>query len=231
MAWCGGDDMVQHLASYIDHTYLKPDARSKTIEKLCQEALEYRFRSVCVNSVWVRLCQQLLASSEIGISAVCGFPLGAMTTVAKAHEAELAARDGASEIDMVMQIGPFLEGNYDLAEKDIRSVVEAVRGVADVKVIIETGYLSRQQIVDACKLAEQAGARFVKTSTGFGPGQAQLEHVKLMRETVSEHVLVKASGGIRDHETARAMIEAGAARLGTSSGVAIMQGEQGTSSY
>jgi deoxyribose-phosphate aldolase len=222
---------MQNIASYIDHTYLKPDANAAVIERLCREGLRYGFRSVCVNGEWVKLCSELLRGSSVGVSAVCGFPLGAMATAAKAFEAELAAGDGASEIDMVMQIGPFLDGRFAQVEADIAAVVRAVQGQAVVKVILETGYLTDRQIVDACKLAEQAGARFVKTSTGFGPGQATAHHVKLMREAVSESVLVKASGGIRDYQTAVAMIEAGAARIGTSSGVAIMNSGQGADGY
>lgn len=220
-----------NIAEYIDHTYLKPDAVSANIEKLCREAREHAFKSVCVNSVWVSECKKWLAGSGVGISAVCGFPLGAMASAAKAFEAELAADDGATEIDMVMQIGPFLEGRYQQAESDIRAVVQAVQGSAAVKVILETGYLTDEQIVDACRLAEQAGARFVKTSTGFGPGHAEARRVRLMREAVSEAVLVKASGGIRDYAAAMAMIDAGASRLGTSSGVAIMQGATGSEEY
>lgn len=219
------------IAAYIDHTYLKPDAAQADIEQLCREAIAYGFKSVCVNSVWVQECRRLLAGSGVGISAVCGFPLGATASAAKAFEAELAADDGATEIDMVMQIGLFLDGQYTAVEDDIRSVVHAVQGQAEVKVILETGFLSDQQIAEACKIAEQAGARFVKTSTGFGPGSAEVRHVRLMRESVSEAVLVKASGGIRDYAAAVAMIEAGAARLGTSSGVAIMEGMKGTGDY
>lgn len=220
-----------NLASAIDHTYLKPDASKSDIERLCREAMEYQFKSVCVNGVWVRECAQLLSGTSVGISAVCGFPLGAAADAAKAYEAELAADDGASEIDMVMQIGLFLDGQYAAVEKDIRSVVNAVQGAAAVKVILETGYLTDEQIVEACKIAEQAGAHFVKTSTGFGPGGASVHHVRLMRSSVSDHVQVKASGGIRDYQTAVAMIEAGASRLGTSSGAAIMQGLTGSKSY
>jgi deoxyribose-phosphate aldolase len=222
---------VSNLASYIDHTNLKPSATAADIEKLCGEALEYQFRAVCVNGVWVRDCKRWLMGTQVAISAVCGFPLGAAASAAKAYEAELAADDGATEIDMVMQIGPFLEGRYAEVESDIRTIVGAVKGAAIVKVILETGYLSDQQIVDACKLAEQAGAHYVKTSTGFGPGGATVQHVKLMRSAVSDAVKVKASGGIRDYATALAMIEAGAERLGTSSGVAIVQGSTGGEAY
>ena len=219
------------LASYIDHTYLKPDARTADIEKLCEEARAHQFRTVCVNSVWVKSCSDLLQDCHVGISAVCGFPLGAAASAAKAFEAELAVDDGASEIDMVMQIGKLLDGQYKDVEQDIRDVVNAVNGSAIVKVILETGFLSDEHIITACKIAEQAGAHFVKTSTGFGPGSADVRHVKLMREAVSDAVQVKASGGIRDHVAAVRMIEAGASRLGTSSGVAILQGRAGEQSY
>ena len=220
-----------NIASYIDHTYLKPDAKAADIEKLCNEAREHQFRTVCVNSVWVTMCRDLLKDSNVGISAVCGFPLGAAAGPAKAYEAELAADDGASEIDMVMQIGKLLDGRYSEVEQDIRDVVNAVSKSAIVKVILETGYLSDEQIVTACKISEQAGAHFVKTSTGFRPGSADVRHVKLMRESVSAAVQVKASGGIRDHAAALRMIEAGASRLGTSSGVAIVQGGAGEQAY
>lgn len=212
------------IAAYIDHTYLKADAGSETIEKLCREAVEFGFKSVCVNSDWVRRCKKWLAGSSVEISAVCGFPLGAMAEAAKAYEAELAADDGATEIDLVMQIGHLLDGRYDAVESDIRAVVNAVRGSAIVKVILETGYLNDEQIITACKISEQAGAKFVKTSTGFGPGGAEERIVRLMRDSVSADVQVKASGGIRDYATAIKMIEAGATRLGTSSGVAIVKG-------
>lgn len=221
---------MNNLAAYIDHTYLKPDATAAHIEKLCGEALEHQFRAVCVNGVWVRDCKRWLVGTPVSISAVCGFPLGAGASAAKAYEAELAADEGATEIDMVMQIGQFLEGRYAEVEADIRTIVNAVNGAAIVKVILETGYLSDEQIVEACKLAEQAGAHYVKTSTGFGPGGATVHHVRLMRGAVSEAVKVKASGGIRDYATAVAMIEAGAERLGTSSGVAIVSGAAGDQS-
>lgn len=213
-----------NIASYIDHTYLKADAGSEAIEQLCREAVEFGFRSVCVNSDWVRRCKQWLAGSSVEISAVCGFPLGAMAEAAKAYEAELAADDGATEIDMVMQIGHMRDGRYATVESDIRAVVNAVRGAAIVKVILETGYLNDEQIVHASRIAEQAGAKFVKTSTGFGPGGADERIVKLMRDSVSADVQVKASGGIRDYATAIKMIDAGATRLGTSSGVTIVRG-------
>jgi len=212
------------IARMIDHTYLKPDATSERIRQLCAEAKQYGFYSVCVNSVWVPFCAEQLKESAVNVAAVVGFPLGAGATAAKAFEAAEAAKQGASEIDMVLHVGWLLEANCDLVRKDIAEVVEAVRGQAIVKVILETGYLNDEQKRIACVLSEEAGAHFVKTSTGFGPGGATVEDVRLMRAAVSAAVGVKASGGIRDGETAKAMIEAGANRLGTSSGIAIVTG-------
>jgi deoxyribose-phosphate aldolase len=219
------------LPSYIDHTLLKPDAERGAIEKLCREAKEYRFYSVCVNGQWVPLCKELLQGSGVKISVVAGFPLGANRSEVKAFEAAKAVEDGANEIDMVLPVGQLLEGSYDAVREDIRQVVEAVKGGAIVKVILETGFLSDDQIVTGCKLAEEAGAHFVKTSTGFGPGGAKVEHIRLMRRSASPSIGVKASGGVRDLASAVQMIEAGATRLGTSSGVAIMSGIPGTSTY
>ena len=213
----------KQLAGMIDHTLLKPDARRPAIEQLCREALEYGFASVCVNGAWVAYCRELLEGTDVKVAAVCGFPLGAMDAGAKAFEAARAAEQGAKEIDMVLQVGLLLDGRYREVEDDIRGAVEAVRDQAIVKVILETGLLDDGKIRDACLLAEQAGAHFVKTSTGFGPGGATEEHVRLMRSSVSSSMGVKASGGIRSLEAAIRMIEAGANRIGTSSGVAIMQ--------
>ena len=223
------DDKV--IASWIDHTLLKPDANEEAIEKLCFEAITYKFRTVCVNGKWVSLCNEVLKSSETGIAVVVGFPLGANHTPVKAFEAAVAASGGATEIDMVLSIGQLLEGNHKAVEADIREVVNAVNGQAIVKVILETGFLNDEQKVTACKLSEAAGAHFVKTSTGFGPGGATAEDIRLMRGAVSSHVQVKASGGIRDLETAILMVEAGATRLGTSSGIAIIRGLKSESSY
>lgn len=214
----------QELAKYIDHTLLKPQARKEDIVKLCEEAKEHGFYSVCVNGMWVPLCQELLQGTTVKISAVCGFPLGAMTSAMKAQEAAQAAKDGASEIDMVLSVGSLLDGDEAMVLEDIRGVVQAVEGEAIVKVIFETGLLSEEQIALACRWSEQAGAHYVKTSTGFGPGGATIEHIRLMRASVSDHIGVKASGGVRDTAAALAMIEAGATRLGTSSGTAIVGG-------
>lgn len=219
------------IASYIDHTLLKADANAAAIEKLCGEAKQYGFYSVCVNGVWVPYCKELLAGTEVKISVVCGFPLGANDSSVKAFEASRAAGQGANEIDMVLQIGKLLEGRYSEVEEDIREVVRAVEGKAIVKVIFETGFLNDEQKRTACRLSEQAGAHYVKTSTGFGPGGATVEDIRLMREAVSSSIGVKASGGVRDLATAQKMIEAGATRLGTSSGVAIVQGQAGQGGY
>jgi deoxyribose-phosphate aldolase len=210
---------------------LKPDATRADIRRLCEEAVRHRFRSVCVNGRWAAYCRELLAGSQVGVSVVCGFPLGAMSSAAKAFEAERAARDGATEIDMVLSIGSLLAGEYRDVEEDIRAVTKAVAGSAIVKVILETGLLSDEQKRIACRLAESAGARFVKTSTGFGPGGAKQHDVRLMRDAVSPSVGVKASGGIRDYAAAIGMIAAGATRIGTSSGTAIVRGAAGGGSY
>lgn len=220
-----------NIAGYIDHTLLKADADRQAIKKLCQEAVDYQFFSVCVNGVWVPYCKELLGGSQVKISAVCGFPLGAMHPQAKAREAAEAAEAGADEIDMVLQIGLLTGGDYSAVEDDIRRVVKAVEGRAIVKVILETGLLNGDQKRTACRIAEQAGAHYVKTSTGFGPGGATVEDVRLMRESVSGHIGVKASGGVRSLQAAAAMLEAGATRLGTSSGVAIVNGNSGSSTY
>jgi deoxyribose-phosphate aldolase len=219
---------LTNLASFIDHTLLKPEASSADIAKLCEEAMEYRFYSVCVNSAWVSYCRSLLTGSGVRISAVCGFPLGAAAGPVKAYEAAYAVEQGAEEIDMVLPVGPLIAGDERAVYNDIRAVAEAIQGAARLKVILETGLLTDAQKVTGCRIAEQAGAHFVKTSTGFGPGRATEADVRLMRGAVSGHVGVKASGGIRGREAALAMIRAGAARIGTSSGVAIMNGSGAT---
>lgn len=219
------------LARYIDHTLLKPDAGAASIEKICREAVEHGFYSVCVNGGWVSFCARQLAGTPVRISAVCGFPLGANSSSVKAFEAAQAVEDGAAEIDMVLPIGLLLQGDETAVRDDIRRVVEAVYGGAIVKVILETGFLHDAQKRLACRLAEEAGAHFVKTSSGFAPGGATVDDVRLMRSSVSNHIGVKASGGIRDAQAAIRMIEAGAARLGTSSGVQIVGGRQGQAGY
>jgi deoxyribose-phosphate aldolase len=220
-----------NLAQYIDHTLLKPEATSAQVKQLCEEARTYSFFSVCVNSAWVPLCRETLGESDVKITAVVGFPLGANGSEVKAFEAAWAVEQGANEIDMVLSVGQLLEGNLEAVEQDIARVVKSVEGKAIVKVIMETGLLNDQQKITACELSEKAGAHFVKTATGFGPGGATADDIRLMRKHVSEKVSVKASGGIRDTETALAMIEAGAARLGLSAGVAIMKGLKSGSDY
>jgi deoxyribose-phosphate aldolase len=228
---------LSKLGAYIDHTYLKPDATPATIQQLCEEAAKYQFYSVCVNGRWVSLCRELLNSlnktipTQVGISAVCGFPLGAMSTSVKAYEAVKAAEDGATEIDMVISVGSLLIGDSKTVEDDIRAVVAAVEGQSIVKVIMETGMLTDDQKRLGCQLAEQAGAHYVKTSTGFGPGGATEGDISLMRQSVSTSIGVKASGGVRDYATAITMIRAGATRIGTSSGIAIVNGSASNESY
>jgi deoxyribose-phosphate aldolase len=215
-------------AQFIDHTLLKPDAVRVDIERLCEEAATHGFYSVCVQSGYVQVAKESLkslgADGRVAIAAVCGFPHGMMLTSAKVAEAVGAVQAGATEIDMVLSIGLLKDGAYDKVEADIAAVVKAVQGQAGVKVIFETGYLNEQQIVEACKRSVAAGAAFVKTSTGFGPGGATIEHIQLMRNTVGQACGVKASGGVRDMATMRAMITAGANRIGTSSGIAILNG-------
>ena len=219
-----GSDCIQ-FASMIDHTLLKPNATQEEIGKLCQEARQYRFASVCVNPAYVGLCAKLLRGSDVKVCTVIGFPLGSTTPTVKAIEARDAIANGADEIDMVINIGALKSGNDSLVLEDIKAVREATRGKI-LKVIIETAYLTRDEKIRACKLSKEAGADFVKTSTGFGPGGATVEDVKLMREVVGPEMGVKASGGIRDCKTASEMIKAGATRLGTSASVAIVTGKK-----
>lgn len=211
------------LAPYIDHTLLKPDATREDLRRLCEEARAYGFASVCVNSANVRFCRSLLEGSPVMVVAVIGFPLGASSPEAKAFEAREAVRNGAQELDMVINIGALKSKDYALVLEDIRRVVSAA-APHKVKVIIETGMLTHTEKVVACALAKVGGAAFVKTSTGFGPGGATAEDVALMREVVGEGVEVKASGGIRTSEDADKMIRAGATRIGASASVAIVTG-------
>ncbi|KQX64810.1 deoxyribose-phosphate aldolase [Paenibacillus sp. V4I3] len=222
---------AKEIAKYIDHTLLKQDASTAAIHKLCEEAAKHQFFSVCVNSQFVGTASKALEGTGVKVAAVVGFPLGASLSEVKAFEAAKAVENGAAEIDTVLPIGLLLEGQYDAVRSDIKQVVDAVKGKAIVKVIMETGFLNDEQKAAACRLSEEAGAHFVKTSTGFGPGGATVEDVRLMRQNVSDTIGVKASGGVRDLQTAIAMIEAGATRLGTSSGVAIVSGTQDASTY
>lgn len=205
----------------IDHTLLRPEASKEQIRKLCLEAAEYGFHSVCVNSSYVYYCAGLLKGTDVKVCTVIGFPLGAASTAAKAAETRAAVSDGAGEVDMVIHVGMIKSGDWDYVRQDIASVVEAASGRAIVKVILETCLLTKEEIVEACKICKEAGADFVKTSTGFSTGGAKEEDVSLMRKTVGPDMGVKASGGIRSLEDAARMVKAGADRLGTSSGIAI----------
>lgn len=222
------------LNKYIDHTLLKPEASEEQILALCDEALEYGFYSVCVNSCYVPLAVEKLAGSDVKVAAVAGFPLGAMSTAAKVFEAREAVEAGASEIDMVINVGALKDGRYDYVLHEIAALVDVCHGYplaygdvsggdAVLKVIIETCLLTDEEIVKACELAVQAGADFVKTSTGFSTGGATAEAVVLMRETVGDKAKIKASGGIRTLADAKQFIELGADRLGCSAGVQIMR--------
>ena len=211
------------LASMIDHTILKPEAGKEQVETICREAREYGFASVCVNSSYVPLCAELLRDTEVKVCTVIGFPLGAMSTAAKAAEARQAILDGAEELDMVIHIGMLKDGNNEYVEQDIHSVVEEARGKAAVKVIIETCLLSEEEKIRACLLAKKAGADYVKTSTGFSTGGATAEDIALMKKTVGKDMKVQASGGIRTREKAEEMRKAGADRIGTSSGIRIVE--------
>ncbi|MBX7223310.1 MAG: deoxyribose-phosphate aldolase [Blastocatellia bacterium] len=213
------------MAAYIDHTLLKPEATQAEIEKLCREAAEYGFASVCVNPGWVRTAYNILHCTQVAVCTVIGFPLGANTPDVKAYEARRAIFDGAREVDMVVNIGALKSGNHDLVERDIRAVVEAAHESGVIcKVIIETALLNDEEKVTACLLSKVAGADFVKTSTGFSKGGATADDVALMRRVVGEEMGVKASGGVRDLAGAQQMIEAGASRIGASVGVKIVQG-------
>ncbi len=213
---------MENLSKAIDHTFLKPEATPKQITQICEEARHYQFATVCVNPTWVSLAALELEDHPTGICTVIGFPLGANTSEIKAFETQKAIQEGASEVDMVMNIGALKSGDQEKVINDIRSVTHTA-GNALVKVIIETCLLNDDEKVLACQLTEKAGAHFVKTSTGFSSGGATLNDIKLMRQSVSTHISIKASGNIRDRKTALQMLKAGASRLGTSSGVQILQ--------
>lgn len=221
---------IMNIASYIDHTILAANASSEKVATICKEAIEYKFASVCVNSCHVKECSKKLKNTDVAVCTVVGFPLGAMSTKAKAFEAQQAIEDGADEIDMVINIGWLKEGKDDLVLKDIKALKEAC-GDKLLKVIIETCLLSDEEKVKACSLAKKAGADFVKTSTGFSTGGAKVEDVALMRKTVGKELGVKASGGIHNYEEAKAMIDAGATRIGASCGVAIVSGATSDAEY
>jgi len=216
------------IASMIDHTLLKPEATEADIRKVCNEAIQYKFKSVCINTGWVPLVSRLLAGTGVLTCCVVGFPLGASSTRAKIDETYDAIKNGATEIDMVINIGALKSGDWNTVKRDIEGVTNASKGRALVKVILETSLLNDEEKIKACIIAKMAGADFVKTSTGFNTGGATVDDIKLMRQVVGPNMGVKASGGIRDLETAKAMIAAGANRLGTSSGINIVKGVKPT---
>ncbi|MDG5470859.1 deoxyribose-phosphate aldolase [Jeotgalibacillus sp. ET6] len=220
-----------NIAKMIDHTLLKPEATKEQVTALCEEASEYGFMSVCVNPSWVRLSSEILHKTDVKVCTVIGFPLGASATETKAFETKQAIEDGASEVDMVINIGALKSGQYEAVQQDIQAVTAAAKGKALTKVIIETSLLTDEEKVIACELAVKAGADFVKTSTGFSTGGATIEDIQLMRKTVGPDIGVKASGGVRSTEDASNMVEAGATRIGASSGVKILQGLTADSDY
>jgi deoxyribose-phosphate aldolase len=221
------------IAALIDHTLLKPEAAESDIISLCSEADEYRFATVCVNPFWVPLCAAQLSGSGVGICTVIGFPLGANTSDTKVAEARQALANGARELDVVQNVGALRSNAVGTVHEEIESIVSLAReGGAVVKVILETSLLTEEQIIESCQIAARAGADFVKTSTGFGGGGATLANVRLMRETVGPSVGVKASGGVRTLNALREMTAAGANRIGTSSGIAILNGiNSGAAAY
>lgn len=218
------------MNKYIDHTILKADTKLEDVKRICEEAIEYNFMSVCVNPTHVKFAAEMLKDAESKVCTVIGFPLGANTPEVKGFETKNAIENGADEIDMVINIGAAKDGNWELVEKDIKAVVEAANGTL-VKVIIETCYLTDEEKVRACEISKAVGADFVKTSTGFGTGGATKEDIELMRKTVGPDLGVKASGGVRSVEDFKLMVAAGATRIGASSGVAIMQGQKSNSDY
>ena len=215
---------------FIDHTALKADTTKATIDKLCQEAKQYDFASVCVNPTWVHYCADYLKDTDVKICTVIGFPLGANTSEVKAFEAKNAIENGADEVDMVINIGALKDGNTDFVYRDIKAVVDASEGHC-VKVIIETCLLTDEEKVTVCQLAVQAGATFVKTSTGFSTGGATPHDVALMKKTVGDACEVKASGGVRNYADMMAVITAGATRIGTSAGVQLMNNQESKEDY
>jgi deoxyribose-phosphate aldolase len=218
------------MNKYIDHTLLKPQSTSQEIINLCNEAKKYDFKSVCINPTWVSLASKELAGTDVLTCTVVGFPLGATSTESKAFETQQAIKDGAGEIDMVLNIGALKSEDFDTVKNDVAEVVKAANGVT-VKVILETCLLSDEEITKASKLCVEAGAHFVKTSTGFSTHGATVEAVKLMAAAVEGKAEIKASGGVRSAEDAKKYLDLGVTRLGTSSGVAIMEGQESNSSY
>ncbi len=226
----GVRDVKEEVGGYIDHTLLNPDATREEIVQLCEEAAEFGFASVCINPSWVSLCNDLLQGTDVKVCTVIGFPLGATTTATKVQECREAIANGADEIDMVMNIGALKEGDTDYVREDVAAVKEAT-GSRTLKVILETGMLSDSQKAEASRICKEAGADFVKTSTGFGPGGAKMNDIALMRRVVGGDMGVKASGGVHSFEEAVDMIAAGASRIGASAGVAIVSGETSDSDY
>jgi deoxyribose-phosphate aldolase len=225
----GHVDFAPDVAKYIDHTILKPDASQDQIAQLCYEARKYSFAAVCVNPSYVKLCAQLLQGSPVHVCTVVGFPLGATPPEVKAYETQQAISDGATEVDMVINVGALKSKDYALVERDIATVARTCHaGGAILKVIIEAALLSDEEKVIACQLSKAAGADYVKTSTGFGPGGATVQDVALMRRAVGPGIGVKAAGGIGSLEDAKAMVAAGATRIGASAGVRIMQEAKGS---
>ncbi|MCC5889570.1 MAG: deoxyribose-phosphate aldolase [Alkalibacterium sp.] len=222
---------MEKIEKYLDHTVLKPESTDLDIQKACLDAKKYDFKAVCIQPMWVKYTADMLKGSDVNTCTVIGFPLGANTSDVKAYEAKQAVKDGAVEVDMVINIGAVKSEDFSLVHDDIKAVVDAVKGKAIVKVIIETCLLTENEKVRACEISKRAGADFVKTSTGFSTGGATVEDIKLMRQTVGSKMGVKASGGVRSIEDAHAMIEAGATRIGTSNGVAIVEGKEATESY
>lgn len=223
--------MTQNLARFIDHTLLKADATKEQILTIVKEAKEYNFASVCVNPTWVKLAAAELKDTPVDVCTVIGFPLGSTTSEVKAFETKNAIENGATEVDMVINIGALKDRDFNLVEEDIKAVVNAAKGKALTKVIIETSLLTNEEKVKACELAVSAGADYVKTSTGFSTGGATVEDIALMRKTVGPDIGVKASGGVRSLADTEAMIKAGATRIGASSGKEIINGQVSNSSY
>ncbi len=224
------DSDSKQLASYIDHTLLKPDATRQQIRVLCEEALENHFFAVCVNSYHLATCVEMLRNTKINMACVVGFPLGACETSVKSYEASRVFTLGANEIDMVLNIGALKAKDYTFVEKEIAELVRVAAGKT-VKVILETSLLTDEEKIKACEISVHAGAHFVKTCTGFSGGGATIADVALMKKSVGAKAMVKASGGIKDFATALALIEAGATRLGTSSGVALVSGQKMKAGY
>ncbi|MBC7465468.1 MAG: deoxyribose-phosphate aldolase [Bdellovibrio sp.] len=218
------------IASFIDHTLLKPEATKKDIRVLCEEAVAHQFYAVCVNSAMLSTCREILKNTKVKIASVVGFPLGACESSVKSYETTRAFNLGANEVDMVLNIGALKGGDFDYVEKEITEVVRAAEGNI-VKVILETSLLTQDEKMKACEISLAAGAHFVKTSTGFGGGGATVEDILLMKKIVGTKAAVKASGGIKNYEQALALIEAGATRLGTSSGVLLVSGQEAKGGY